>query len=66
MKNNKFKNIRLKNRLCYYFHDIIKFEDFDFGNILIDKKSSENILILTYKTLYEILIGPKSFCIRFN
>ena len=66
MKNNKFKNIRLKNRLCYYFHDIIKFEDFDFCNILIDKKSCENILILTYKTLYEILIGPKSFCIRFN
>ena len=66
MKNNKFKNIRLKNRLCYYFHDIIKLEDFDFGNILIDKKSCENILILTYKTLYKILIGPKSFCIRFN
>ena len=66
MKKNKFKNIRLKNRLCYYFHDIIIFEDFDFGNILIDKKSCENILILTYKILYKILIGPKPLCIRFN
>ena len=24
---------------CYYFDDIIKLEDFDFDNILIDEKS---------------------------
>ena len=39
----------------YYSDDIIKFEDFDFDNILIDKKSLENILIydISYKTLIE-------------
>ena len=31
--------------MFYYFHDLIKFEDFDFGDILINKKSNENILI---------------------
>ena len=41
--------------MCYYSDDIIKFEDFDFDNILIDKKSLENILIydISYKTLIE-------------
>ena len=41
--------------MCYYSDDIIKFEDFDFDNILIDKKSLENILIydVSYKTLIE-------------
>ena len=28
-----------------YFDDIIKLEDFDFGNMLIDQKPHENILI---------------------
>ena len=31
--------------MCYYFYDIIKLEDFDLDNVLIDKKSHENILI---------------------
>ena len=31
--------------MCYYFDDIIKFEDFDFDNNLIDEKSHKNILI---------------------
>ena len=31
--------------MCYYFDDIIKSEDFDLDNILIGKKSNENILI---------------------
>ena len=41
--------------MCYYSDDIIKFEDFDFDNIIIDKKSLENILIydVSYKTLIE-------------
>ena len=30
--------IRIKNRTCYYFDDIIKFEDFDFDSILTVKK----------------------------
>ena len=30
-----FKKVRIKNRTCYYFDDIIKLEDFDFNDILI-------------------------------
>ena len=33
-KINNLKEIKIKNRLCYYFDDIIKFEDLH--NILID------------------------------
>ena len=40
------------------FDDIIKIEDFDFGNILLDEKSYENILI--YNVLYTTLVGAKS------
>ena len=39
MENNEVQKIRIKNRVCDYFDDIIKFEDFDFENILIDEKS---------------------------
>ena len=45
MENNEFKKVRIKNRTCSYFDDIIRLEDFDLDNILIDKKSNENILI---------------------
>ena len=50
--------------MCYYFDDIIKLEDFNFDNILIDEKSPKNILI--YDILCKTLIGPKPFRIRFN
>ena len=43
--NVKLKEIDIKNRACYYFDHIIKIEDFDLDNILIDEKSYENILI---------------------
>ena len=36
MENNEFKKVPIKYRTCYYFDDIIKLEDFDFDNILID------------------------------
>ena len=45
MENNEFKKIRIKNRTRYYFDDIIKFEHFDFDNILINEKADGNILI---------------------
>ena len=38
---NKLKKINVKNHSCYYFDDIIKFEDFDLDDILIDEKSNE-------------------------
>ena len=33
------------SRMCYHSRDIIKLEDFDLDNILIDEKSHENVLI---------------------
>ena len=48
MKNNELKRAFLKNCTCYYFDDIIKLEDFDVDNILIDQKSHENILFMTF------------------
>ena len=35
----------IKNRLSYCFDDIIKIEDFDFDNILIDEKSYKNNMV---------------------
>ena len=37
-KNDQLKETDIKNRMCYYFDDIIKMEDFDPENILINKK----------------------------
>ena len=36
--NDELKEIDIKNCTCYYFDDIIKIEDFDFDNILINEK----------------------------
>ena len=49
-------------KIVYYFHDIIKLEDFDLDNILIDKKSHENTLI--YNISYKTLIDPQPLRIR--
>ena len=37
--NNEFQKVSIKNRRSYNFHDITKFEDFDFDNTLIGEKS---------------------------
>ena len=42
---NELKEIDIKNYICYYSDDIIKIEDFDLDNILLDEKSYENILL---------------------
>ena len=60
MENNEFKKAHIENRPCYYFDNIIKLEDFDIENILIDEKSHENI------SIDDNLIGPKSLRIRFD
>ena len=57
MENNELKKIRIKNRTCYYFDNIIKIEDFDLDNTLTDEKSHENILI--YGISYKTLVGSK-------
>ena len=50
--------------MCYYFDDIIKVEDFDFDNALLDEKSYENVLI--YDTSFKTLIGARPLRIRFT
>ena len=64
MDNNEFEKVRIKNRTCCYFDNIIKLEDFDIDNILIDEKLHENILI--YGISYETLIEAKPLRIRFD
>ena len=44
VENNEFKKVCIKNRTCYYFDDLIKIQDFNSGNILLDEKSYENTL----------------------
>ena len=43
--NDELKEIYIKNPTCYNFNDIIKIEDFNLENILIDEKSYESILV---------------------
>ena len=43
--NDELKEINIKNGTCYYFNEIIKIEDFNLDNILIDEKPYENILV---------------------
>ena len=50
--------------MYYYFDDIIKFENFDFGNFLLDEKLCKNILI--YDVSYKTLIAIKLLCIMFG
>ena len=49
--------------MCDYFDDIIKIEDFNLHNILIDEKSHENVLV--YNISYKNLI-TKPLRIRFD
>ena len=54
-RNDELKQINIKNCTCYYFDDILKIEDFDIDNILIDEKSYKNILVynISYKSLID-------------
>ena len=47
----------------FYFGNVIKIEDFDFDNILLDEKSCEKISIDDISN--KILIGRKPLHIRF-
>ena len=61
---NKLKDIDIKNRVCYYFDDIINGIKINFSNILLDKRLYE--IISVYNILYKIPTGPKSLRIRFD
>ena len=46
-QNKNGEKVCIKNSTCYFFDVLIKVEDFDFDNILLDEKSYENIMIGT-------------------
>ena len=50
--NDELIEINIKNDILSYFNDIIKIEDFDFNNILLDEKSYKITLVyvISYKT----------------
>ena len=50
--------------MCYYIDDITKIKDCNFGSILIDEKSYENILV--YNISYKSFFGAKPLRIRFD
>ena len=50
--------------MCYYFDDIIKIEDLDLDNILINEKSCKNVLL--YNILYKTLIDSNSLRKKFD
>ena len=54
----------IKNRVLYYFNDIIKDTKINFRNILSDKKLYENISV--YNILHKTPTGPKPLPIRFD
>ena len=62
--NDELKEIDIKNRLCYYFDDIIKFEDFDLDNLLIDERSYKYRSV--YDISYKTLIGAKTLRVTFD
>ena len=62
--NDQLKEIDTKSRMCYYFDDINKIENFDLDNILINEKSYESILV--YNISCKSLIDYKSLRIRFE
>ena len=64
MGNNEEKKVSMENCTCYYFDDIIKFEDFVLDNFLLDEKLYEKFLV--YDISYKTLFGANPFHIRFN
>ena len=44
-RSNELTEINIENCMCFYFNDIIKIEDFNLDNVLIDEKSFKNILV---------------------
>ena len=62
--NDELTEINIKNLKCFYFDEIIKFEDFNLDNILIDEKSYGNILV--YHVSQKIQVDVKPLVVRFD
>ena len=51
-QTNECKKVRVKNCTCYFFDDIITFENFDFDTILIDENFTKIFwFIISHKKL---------------
>ena len=61
---NELKEIDIKNRVWYYFDDIINGTKINFGNIFSNKKLYENISV--YINSNESPTGPKPLRMRFD
>ena len=68
MKNEeKLKESDLKNRMCYYFDDIMRVIDIDFSDILLNEKLYKtygNVPI--YDISYKTFMGAKPLRICFK
>ena len=47
-----FRKVCIKNRTCYYFHDIIKLEDFDLDNTSVRYHISQKSGITYFFSLF--------------
>ena len=45
---NNLKEINIKNLTCSSFDDIVKIEDFDFDNILLDENNTKTVWFRTF------------------
>ena len=61
---NELKEIDIKNRVCYYFDNIINDTKFNLSNTLLDKKLYENISV--YNISHKTPTGRKPLCTRFD
>ena len=61
IENNEFEKVRIKNRTCYYFDDIIKLEDFDFDNSLNSFGNSRTPCLLIIIPL-RFTCGERKIC----
>ena len=61
--NEKLKETDIKNRTCYYFNDIIKIEDLDLDNSLIEGNSYKYISVYNISSK-NLIVKPLS--IRFD
>ena len=61
---NNLNEINIGYRTCYYFGGMIRTEDFDFDNILLDQKPNEYVLV--YNISNKTLISAKLLHSRFD
>ena len=59
-KKNELKEIDIKNRVCYYFDDMINGAKINLSNILLHKKLYENFSV--YNVFLKTTTGLKPFC----